>query len=640
MLTLTYAGIKFNVSPYAKKDIVNNTILCMSVKQRIKQAYLSDKNIESVNELLLNELVSAKVNIQLLYNLYPVDVLASFLHNMMQYVVVQSDQKLNDPDFITNPKKTVVLLNYIAIKKTLTQILEQYNNYMQSKPPALSRNIPPPPPLTPSTSQLPIPPRILPMATVGNPQQVHVANYNYKQQSFQQQQQQQSIVQRNPVLPVGSVSIDELFPPKPPKPPKKKKVQKAISINKLPESELEIHDWWKNPDSMEDEEEYKDITVDDEPIQPSASVEVVKQPTVQQQQMEIVQNIPIPRVYPWNFINIYSVERNINDYPSPAHYVTLVNMKNIHAVFLHSIDIEFEHNIVSEDNNLLYYSEDDEEMKQVVLPPMTGDNVQDILDFCSDLSNRLTENSNIYRYDVSCNRHTKRIKIKQYLQSGQGKNKLHLYFEQTRRNCGDILGFGQDRDYRDESEYEAPFEHKLDNNINGQGCISLLIPEISKEPCLRLPMTNGIQKFKHEFENHEMIRLFEEDDDVSIDTLTISFVDSLGNPLSSMKGEHTIVLKYFYVPGGRLCSKATKATEATKTTHKPVHFTDSTNNNITTTTWVQCSPQETTSSMQQERQLHQQVVQSEEKLEKSVDSSFPNLTTITPRKKKLPPLDL
>ena len=207
----------------------------MSVKQRIKQAYLSDKNIESVNELLLNELVSAKVNIQLLYNLYPVDVLASFLHNMMQYVVVQSDQKLNDPDFITNPKKTVVLLNYIAIKKTLTQILEQYNNYMQSKPPALSRNIPPPP-LTPSTSQLPIPPRILPMATVGNPQQVHVANHNYKQQ----QQQQLSIVQRTPVLPVGSVSIDELFPPKPPPKPKKKKVQKAISINKLPESELEI----------------------------------------------------------------------------------------------------------------------------------------------------------------------------------------------------------------------------------------------------------------------------------------------------------------------------------------------------------------------------------------------------------------
>ena len=77
---------------------------------------------------------------------------------------------------------------------------------------------------------------------------------------------------------------------------------------------------------MEDEEEYKDIILDDEPVEPSESVEVVKQPIVQQQ-MEIVQTIPIPRVYPWNFINIYSVERNINDYPSPTHYVTLVNMK-------------------------------------------------------------------------------------------------------------------------------------------------------------------------------------------------------------------------------------------------------------------------------------------------------------------------
>jgi hypothetical protein len=207
----------------------------MSLKQRIKEAYLSDKNIESVNELL-HEVAVSNANIEI-GTMYTPDVVISFLRDMMEYIINESDRKLDDPNFIVYPKKTIILLNYIAIKKTMLQLVanKRANQLKQTQHPfqnktdtnnfsGLSKQLPSThlkQPLKPS-----IPPRSLPTSS----KPIH--SLQLQRKSFKsspshiQKFPQRALLSNTHSLPVGSISIDELFP-------KKKKLKNAVSIKSL-----------------------------------------------------------------------------------------------------------------------------------------------------------------------------------------------------------------------------------------------------------------------------------------------------------------------------------------------------------------------------------------------------------------------
>jgi hypothetical protein len=283
-------------------------------------------------------------------------------------------------------------------------------------------------------------------------------------------------------------------------------------------------------------------------------------------------------------------------------------------------------------------------MKNISLPLMAGDNIQDVLDLCTTMEQKMTSNSEAYRYEITLNRHTKRICIRQHRQSGQGKNILHLYFEQTRRNCGDVLGFGQDKDYRDNSEYEGCFEHKLTNNDTN--IIQLMIPEIKSDPCLTIPVTNGAQRLKR---NYEGLQLMETNLDKyqsnSINQLTI-ILNRDDNPLKLTNGEHTIVLKYLYVPK-TIANKQSSSIQPVQIQHDEeiqqntqVQLNEQNNHKIITNKpinlktkiqeWEQRSPQETYYMEQPVQSLQSQATSSKESLINNIQSC----------KKKLPLLDL
>lgn len=479
-----------------------------TLKQRIKQAYLSDKNVESCYELLMLGLQRMHVD-----KLYPSKILFTFLRSMMEYVASRSDQRLDESNMIADPKKTVVLLNYIAIKKTTTQIQEQCRKYKGS--PSLSKTVPiVPNPIVsnPIVPNAPIPPRLLSIPT-RTMDSLH--DERVRQMQFHHPVAPRKYPVNNP-FGVSAISIEELSP--------KKKNKSAISIKALQKDEFELHDWWKRP------------FYNSEPTSSS------------EREMENAVPTPPPPPPPvWKLVNIRSVDRDRDKYPSQSHYVAAVDMRNVCSIYLQSIDIRLHCNTVTDDNNVLYYSEDDEPMKTISIPAITGDNVQDVLDFCSDLSRSMTEASSTYRYEIVLNRHTKRLKIVQLPRQekggggGGGEGKLHLYFEQTRRNCGNLLGFGSERDYRDRSEYDAPYEHRLDSAWDGT-MVHLKIPELDDAPIISFPNRSK----KYEFENLSVSQYVRAN--ASFDELTIALVDSHDRIMENISGDHDIVLRCHYRP--------------------------------------------------------------------------------------------
>src|SRR6478609_5797012 len=98
-------------------DVVDEEVIL-----RIKKAYLSGKNIDSVYEQLLYELKNAKLDTS---RLYTTKFLREFMEQMMVYLFNEALPKMKGPNFTKEPKKTMVLLNAIAIQKVLSQIKDQ-----------------------------------------------------------------------------------------------------------------------------------------------------------------------------------------------------------------------------------------------------------------------------------------------------------------------------------------------------------------------------------------------------------------------------------------------------------------------------------------------------------------------------------
>lgn len=549
-------------------DIYEETIA------RIKKAYLSSKNIDSVYEQLHYELKNEGIPT---HRLYSEKFLRGFMEQMMTYLYHDAYPKMKTENFVKDPKKTIVLLNAIAIQKVIQQIKSQtasmrhvgitpLQEAIPTNVPAPHKPIPPPSRTLPQMSvpQTPLgmyvpqnyPRQYLPQPqTQPQTQQQYMQQYipqqvplqqqqqmyqqclNYQSQNYQQTQHPNH-VQMKPLIAINPVTVAPLKIPNPVSqktslstplevlyPKKKKKNATSLKLlNKvLSKGDFEEHEWWHT--------------------KPEDEIDIVEEVIPHQEE---IPPRPIATTHiPWKLTTITSVDRNYDQYPHPSHYIIPVHMENVVSIYLYSIDLPIEGNVLTDDNNLLYYSEDDEDMKIIKLD-YTSENqdARSCADFLQSIADQMTEQSNKYAYKVTLNRHTNRVKISQILESGQARNRLHLYFEQTRKNCAEVLGFER-KDYRDSSEYEGTHDHGL---LHYDKRIHMMIDELSSEPLLTLKVDLGRQRKRQQFPDACIFYSPNGTEGNNIENMTISFIDELGNEAYIGKEDHTIVLKYYYVP--------------------------------------------------------------------------------------------
>src|SRR5689334_6739986 len=90
--------------------------------KRIEKAYLSGKNVDSVYENLVYELGNENIDAG---RIYTPQFLRNYMRQMMVYLCHQFKPRLKSENFVSDPKKTIILMNAVAIKKALQQIKEQ-----------------------------------------------------------------------------------------------------------------------------------------------------------------------------------------------------------------------------------------------------------------------------------------------------------------------------------------------------------------------------------------------------------------------------------------------------------------------------------------------------------------------------------
>ena len=622
--------------------------------QRIERAYLSGKNVDSVYENLLYELGNENIDA----STYSPQFLRNYMRQMMVYLCHQFKPKLKSENFVTDPKKTIILLNAVAIRKVLQQIKEQIESLpkvgitpfpdipgsffertgnereARIQQQQIRHRLQPQTPMSPVHVQdlrmpighqfpahFPLPAicasRSLPVCSKNEPGISNEATRYYDQSTlannsdmfsaarqlppqivyqhgfpfssrqmalpFQQQpmpmtrpmqpmqftqpfvtrqptfQTQQPVFQMQPQQENLSTPVDYLLP-------KKKKKKDAVSIKRLDKyiskSGVNQHQWW-----LQAKEEQKK--------QRAAAVEEVSevQSSLQDPLLQQVQPNPCCNPYNvYNLVTINSADRDVATFSETCQYTLPICLDNVVSIYLYSVDIPVEGKVIDTNNNLLYYSEDDDPMKIITLPDPDEsyesfrDSTQygfvpvsqgrtDIQEYLQCIADEMTKRSNRYLYRVTLNRHTNRIRIVQILESGQAKNILHLFFEQTRSNCAQLLGF-ENKDYRDLSEYESTHEHtfhRLDKHVH------MMIKEISPHPVLTLKIGIGCQRKQQQFP-HSCI-WNDEEEPLSTKQLSVSFVDDEGNPTWLSDKDHSIVIKYYYLPPMRTPLKMTDRCE-------------------------------------------------------------------------------
>jgi len=541
---------------------------------RIKSAYLSDKNIDSVLEQLLFEMKTAKIDYE---RMYSAKFLRNFLSSMMNYLFHEARAKLGNKNylanFVGNPKKSILLLDGIAIHKVLEQIKKQVASLpkvgltpmptvLNSLGAKMQSQIRPPSwstydgrsslPQNVSARPMPVPshfvhaqaiPWGIPPYMQTQPSTVASAMPRPRQpwqpsqpsqpwQLWQPSQSSQPWQQNFPKKGSRSLatSIDELFPVK-------KKKKNAVSVKALDKrsnkGEFEEHEWWKR---KRDQSVRELDLLDNDDANGS------------RHRPDVLSNLP------WKLVSISSAERNVEEFPSTSRYSVPVSLDGVVSATLHSVQIPIERKTVTEGNNMFYYSEDDDEMQILTVKSTDAlQSLQDVIDSLQDIADRMTSNSTKYRYVLTLNRHTGRVKIAQVLQAGVGQNRLHLYFEQTRRNCATLLGF--DRiDYRDRNEYEGNHEHEAFRNETR--LINVYVDELSMQvPVLTLRVKRGRENKVHQFAGNDIFWQSENGSQgTDIDRLTVTFVDDDGETADVGPQDHVLTFKFFYQPYRSTCT--------------------------------------------------------------------------------------
>lgn len=100
-----------------------------SIRARVKTAYLHDKNIDSVFEQMVVELYTTHGIVS--RKMYIDNILRDHLKNMMTYVFFDLNGKFKINE--SNAKKTVILLNAVAMRQVITDVSKEYNFLNRNK---------------------------------------------------------------------------------------------------------------------------------------------------------------------------------------------------------------------------------------------------------------------------------------------------------------------------------------------------------------------------------------------------------------------------------------------------------------------------------------------------------------------------
>lgn len=99
-------------------------------KDIIRTAFLSHRNVSCVYQQLLAELIE-KHGIDVT-SLWKHDYLQAFLKQMMGFIYTKASRNLSE-ELLKQPKKTVILLNALSIRKSTSAIIQQVKNTMLRK---------------------------------------------------------------------------------------------------------------------------------------------------------------------------------------------------------------------------------------------------------------------------------------------------------------------------------------------------------------------------------------------------------------------------------------------------------------------------------------------------------------------------
>lgn len=436
----------------------------VSTKARIKKAYLSLKNVDSVYEHLAYELKSKyNLDISLLYKTYTQD--------MMVYLFAQCMGKLQQ-EHLATPKKTVILLNAMVINRVTSDIVEQNKEKI----------------------------KILEKARLA-----------------------QKIKNKTPKK--YSVNVSEIFQTKKP-------VQKAsILITEL-EDEKDTNEYFLlsthlNSDmitSSYDTENIHETRNHFQDNQVNASQKYDDEYSNIQND-EIAHNQQIL----WKTVVITGESQDFK--------TSDIELKNIVKIDLSSVNIPITLSILNNSNNTFYFSENDEPMISFKLENIDKTNVAEFLE---EKLNKFGK----YSYNVFLNTFTKKLCITQLSKDeNDTQHQLFLLFEQTKNNCGEILGFDK-RDYKAKQKYESMYPINLEDISDN--FINLFVYPIRETPLLTLSIENQKCCKSRIFENFTVYESENKKENLSIMDFHIKFKNKNDELVDIGNEKYTINLKCFY----------------------------------------------------------------------------------------------
>lgn len=536
----------------------------MAKLEDIKFAYLSALNMDRIIEQLI--LVLKEFNIDI-YKLYSEEVLRNFISDLAQAIFVKSLPNLTE-ERLEEPRKTILLLNRAVVKSTVVnviQLLNKSNERLKTKSASPRQYFQPPQP-TPNEHLI-----------TSNPLIDYHEDINMvRHAQLKKQRELQNIIPLSPTVVesrnvVGDVTsttrnlyntIDPIaeqrkriqyqFPhlAAGPGEPLSTPVNEKVSQNTSKILRKKLSGSMSVPISALCNEKStplkmlkKDAKIHEFFVKrkmqtcPDTDIYLISdtKETKDQRMVPIPDQVPITRFAPWrtnklNITNEFCVEDGEFEIP----FIT--SMQDVQRIDLASVHFDVRADFITTSQNIFYFAEDDDPMIPIHLS-IKSQSLEDVLE---DLRQEISQKGR-YRYSITLNRFTQKVKIVQ--QSDNINSILHLLFEQTKHNCGDLLGFGK-FDYHGEKEYES-ISSILVKTSEEKRIVQMYLPQLLENPVLLLDLSHSFKTKQQMFTDYTLCE-YKASENLSNGKLLLKFCDENFSPVSVTFGEKSHIIFRIY----------------------------------------------------------------------------------------------
>lgn len=460
------------------------------VKTRIRNAFLSEKNTDSVFEQIMCD---AEAKCGPIGQAYTEVTLRDFQCSMMRYLWAIGHPRLQT-EHLMNPKNTVFLLNALTLRRVVKAI---HTQLQERRPPV---------------GLIPFP---TPVAQAGL-----------------------TTARKSPEVDAGgSVPIDYLHPRK----------RRTVRISKLGVS-APLHDWWSKPEKR-NKLEAKYATELGYNMQPTRLVT----PDTTDTPMVGVDSEPEPPEHlPWKYVQVSSVDRSSGS--PDAYIVSGVELSRVQRLSLHKVDIPIKIPILPSASRFFYFAEDDEPMHIIDLNEEQEGINASIVTVLQETMNRMGRHSysvtlNKFTRRISIVQRkgegfelTAPTRLSLLFEQTQDNCCEILGFER--------MNYRGDVSYESSMACSTliTIVPGMDRSNQNALQLSLRIPQLSDSPILQLALSPGTETRKqHQFDDHVIEQLTDGRD---FRDLSVAFTVDEDAPYSpeGLVGEHTFVFKCWYLP--------------------------------------------------------------------------------------------